>query len=65
MERMVDFMKEYKVALLVEFESGVFNVLVNAKSKKEAEIIAKNKLIHSYPVFKNEKIMIYDAVALF
>lgn len=57
-------MKEYKVALLVEFESGVFNVFVNAKSKKEAEIIAKNKLIHSYPVFKNEKIMIYDAVAL-
>lgn len=44
-------MKEYKVALLVEFESGVFNVLVNAKSKKEAElknitikdIIIKNK----------------------
>ena len=57
-------MKEYKVALLVEFESGVFNILVNAKSKKEAEIIAKNKLIHSYSIFKNEKINVYDTVAI-
>ncbi len=57
-------MKEYKVALLVEFESGVFNIFVNAKSKKEAEIIAKNKLIHSYPIFKNEKINVYDTVAI-
>ena len=48
-------MKEYKVALLVEFESGVFNIFVNAKSKKEAEIIAKNKLIHSYPILKMKK----------
>ncbi len=57
-------MKEYKVALLVEFESGVFNIFVNAKSKKEAEIIAKNKLIHSYPIFKNEKINVYDTVVI-
>ncbi len=57
-------MKKYKVTLLVEIESGVFNIFVNAKSKKEAEIIAKNKLIHSYPIFKNEKMTVYDAVAI-
>lgn len=57
-------MKEYKVTLLVEFERGIFSVQVNATSQKEAEKIAKNKLIHSYPVFKNEKITVYDAAAI-
>lgn len=57
-------MKRYKVTLLVEFERGIFSVQVNATSQKEAENIAKNKLINSYPIFKNEKITIYDAVAI-
>lgn len=57
-------MKKYKVALLVEFERCIFSVQVNATSQKEAENIAKNKLIHSYPIFKNEKMTVYDAVAI-
>lgn len=51
-------MKSYRVLLLVEFENGFFDITLDAKNQTDAEQKAKEKLIDSYPIFKNRAITI-------
>ena len=53
-------MKTYRILLLVEFENGFFDITLDAKSQTDAEQKAKERLIDSYPIFKNRKISVYN-----
>lgn len=52
-------MKSYTVTLLVEFEGGMFEVPVDAENQADAENKAIEKLIDSYPIYRNRKITVY------
>lgn len=49
-------MKSYRVLLSVEFENGFFDITLDANSQADAEQKAKEKLIDSYPIFRNRTI---------
>ena len=53
-------MKSYRVLLSVEFENGFFDITLDAENQTDAERKAKEKLIDSYPIFKNRKISVYN-----
>ena len=53
-------MKTYRLLLLVEFENGFFDITLDAQSQTDAEQKAKERLIDSYPIFKNRKISVYN-----
>lgn len=53
-------MKSYRILLTVEFENGFFDITLDAKSQEDAEQKAKERLIDSYPIFKNRKINVYN-----
>lgn len=52
-------MKSYRILLLVEFENGFFDITLDAESQTDAEQKAKEKLIASYPIYRNRKITVY------
>ena len=52
-------MKTYRILLLVEFENGFYDMTLDAESQDDAERKAKEKLIDSYPIFRNRKITVY------
>ena len=52
-------MKTYRILLSVEFENGFFDITLDAESQVAAEKKAKEKLIDSYPIYRNRKITVY------